>query len=278
MYDKRKMQDIKYSERELLEQYKTLWLNGDVSGINSLIINNPNLKYKLFDAFNWNRLINLINDQTNEDINIKAWNEFITYNLYDLVTYNGLIWASKMNDNMGYTPQLGDYWSKVSTLADAQGGKIAWENDKTYNIYDIVSYNGYMWVSKQDENIGNIPQVGINYWQQIYPTTTIKTSTYNSLVGKWNIDYGNLKQIVDEFKYVGNWTTGEKYKTGNLVKVDEQHTYFCLLNHTSSTTTKPPNETYWILAEKMLDFVGIQVSSTIPTNLTVGDIYFQIVG
>lgn len=276
-YDARKMQDLKYSEKNLLIQYKQLWGNKNFDGINALLQSNPDLKYKIMDAFNWNRMINLINDQTNNNINIIDWSNVTTYNLHDLVTYSGFVWVSKQNNNIGNTPQLGDFWNKVDTIANAQGGQIAWENDETYNIYDIISYNGYMWVSKQNNNLNQTPQVGSNYWQQLYSTTIIKTATYDSLIGKWKIDYGDLKQITDEFKYIGEWTTEQEYKLGNLVKSDEQHTYFCLQNHTSSTDNQPPNSVYWMLAENMLNSVGIQVSDTPPTNLIVGDIYFQII-
>lgn len=220
-YDRRKMQDLTYSEYKsgILEQYKTLWANGNFAGINELLQINQ-LKYKIFDAFNWNRLINLVNDQTNADL---------------------------------------------------------WDNSKEYKIYDVVSYDNYTWVSKQDGNQNHIPQYG-SYWQQIDSITNTQPATYDSLVGKWQKDYGDLKNIVDNFEYIGVWETGQEYKLGNLVNTDSYNSYFCLQNHTSSSENEPPNTTYWIEAETMLDPVGIQVSATPPTNLTVGDIYFQIVG
>lgn len=220
-YDKHRMQDIKYSEKDYLAQYRQLWADKDINGINTLLQTNTQLKYKLFDAFNWNRLINLVNDQTSAN---------------------------------------------------------AWSNTNTYKIYDIVSYDNYTWVSKQNDNLNNAPQISTNYWQRLNPVGETANATYDSLVGKWQIDYGNLKSITDNFIYVGNWAIGQEYKLGNLIKLDDKTTYFCLRNHTSSSENEPPNATYWILAEKMLDSVGIQVSATPPTNLTVGDIYFQIVG
>ena len=96
-------------------------------------------------------------------------------------------------------------------------------------------------------------------------------------MGKWQKDYGDLKNIVDNFEYIGVWETGQEYKLGNLVNTGSYHSYFCLQNHTSSADNQPPNTTYWVEAETMLDPVGIQVSETIPTNLTVGDIYFQVI-
>lgn len=220
-YDKHKMQDLTYSEYKngVLERYKTLWTNGNFAGINELL-ETSQLKYKIFDAFNWNRLINLINDQTSAN---------------------------------------------------------AWDSTNTYKIYDVVSYNNYTWVSKQDNNLNNAPQTTTNFWQQLNPVSSTQNATYDSLVGKWQTDYPPLQKLVENFKYVGVWASGQDYKLGNLINTDEYHSYFCLQEHTSSTTNQPPNTTYWVPAETMLASIGIQVSVTPPTNLTVGDMYFQII-
>lgn len=100
-YDKRKMQDIKFSEKELWNIYTTAYSNGKVldkgiwaSGTNYeagnfvtysvdggryMCVSNTNsalptdttywtnaLQYKVLDAKNWNRLINLISDKTSD--------------------------------------------------------------------------------------------------------------------------------------------------------------------------------------------------------------------
>ena len=221
-YDKRKMQDLTALEynQNLFQRYKNLWSLGDIDGINTLLTNNPSLKYKIFNAFNWNRLINLVNDQTTAN---------------------------------------------------------EWANTKIYNIYDIVLYDGYTWVSKQDNNANHIPQSGSNYWQQLESLANTQNATYDSLVGKWQKDFDNLKLIVDKFEYVGVWESGQKYQLGNIVKFDEQHTYFCIQEHTSSASNQPPNLTYWTEAETMQTSIGIKVLETAPTNLDIGDIYFQII-
>jgi hypothetical protein len=68
-YDKRKMQDISISEKPLWFQYMEYLKNGDYSGANSLLQGNPSLKYKVLNSFNWNRLINLVNDGSKWNIN-----------------------------------------------------------------------------------------------------------------------------------------------------------------------------------------------------------------
>lgn len=166
--DLTKMQDIKYSEKTLWQQYRTFIQNQDIVGAVNFLNQNPELKYKVFNAFNWNRLINAVNDGT----------------------------------------------------ATTQ------------------------------------------------PTT-------DSLLGQWNYDYGRLQTASENFKYVGEWTSGTSYQPNNLVKFGDYDSYFCIQANTASTANQPPNSTYWLLALESLPSLGIQVSSTEPTTIRQGDIWFQ---
>lgn len=62
--DLTKMQNLKYSEKSLWQQYYNYIQNQDVVGAVNFLNANPVLKYKVFNAFNWNRLIEAINDGT----------------------------------------------------------------------------------------------------------------------------------------------------------------------------------------------------------------------
>lgn len=163
-----KMQDIKYSEKTLWQQYYTYIQNQDIVSAVNLLNANPNLKYKVFNAFNWNRLIDAVNDGTS-------------------------------------TSQ---------------------------------------------------------------PTT-------DSMLGQWNYDYGRLQTASENFKYVGQWTSGTQYYANNLVKFNDTTAYFCIQNHTASTDNQPPNSAYWVLALETLPSLGIQVSQTEPITIRVGDIWFD---
>ena len=176
-YDKTKMQDIKHSELSLLEQYNALWQNNDIAGMNTFLTEHPELKYKVLNAYNWQRSLNLVRD--------------------------GETWTTGPN-------------AKITTNA-----------------------------------------------------------TSDSLEGAFATDYNLLVDATANFKYVGNWQTGTAYKKNNLVKLDEYHTYFCLLNHTASSTNAPPNATYWVLADGIHGVVGIPVSSTAPSGMIEGDIFFK---
>lgn len=169
--DLTKMQDIKYSEKALWQQYRNYYANQDVVGLVNFLNANPVLKYKVFNAFNWNRLIEAVNDGTS-------------------------------------TTQ---------------------------------------------------------------PTT-------DSMLGQWNYDYERLQTVSANFKYVGEWAVGIQYYANNLVKFDDTTAYFCIQPHTATTDNQPPNSTYWMLAIEALPSLGIQVSNEEPTNIRIGDIWFDAEG
>ena len=66
-YDKHKMQDISAIEKHIWKEYLEYYKNGEFDSIQQLLIDNPDMKYKIFNAFNWNRLQNLVNDATETD-------------------------------------------------------------------------------------------------------------------------------------------------------------------------------------------------------------------
>lgn len=165
--DLTKMQDIKFSERTLWQQYRNYYVNQDVVGLVNFLNQNQTLKYKVLNAFNWNRLIEAVNDATS-------------------------------------TTQ---------------------------------------------------------------PTT-------DSMLGQWNYDYGRLVTASENFKYIGEWTTGTQYNQNNLITYNG-NAYFCIQANTAVTDNQPPNSAYWILAIEALPSLGIQVSDTEPTTIRVGDIWFD---
>lgn len=163
-YDRTKMQDITISEIAAFQQFLLEWASG---------ANVPTfLKYKIFNAYNWNRLLDLINDE--------------------------------------------------------QGGTPA---------------------------------------------------TYDSLVGKWQIDFGNLQTASAEFVDKGTWASGVSYKKGNLIidSADPYTSYICIADHTSSNANQPPNTTYWVVAQQDNDPNPIVVSATIPNGYVAGDVFLKTI-
>lgn len=164
-YDKNRMQDISLAEKPLWLEFNSYWASGDITSALAILTNNPNLEYKVLNAFNYNRLQNLINDATD-----------------------------------------------------------------------------------------------------------ISTATEDSLVGKWNLDYADLESASTDFKYIGIWNSGTAYKKNNLVKFNDYLAYFCIADNTNQS---PPNATYWILAQEMLESIGIPVADIEPAGLRVGDVWFD---
>lgn len=135
--DLTKMQDIKYSEKSLWQQYYNYIQNQDIANAINLLNTNPNLKYKVFNAFNWNRLIETVNDGTSTtqpttDSMLGQWN-------YD---YERLQTASA---NFKYV-----------------GG---WATGTQYNQNNLITYNGnsYFCIQSHTASTSNQPP-NSTYW------------------------------------------------------------------------------------------------------------------
>lgn len=175
-YDRTKMQDITISEINTFKEYLSYWNSTNpttiLSNIQGFLGLYPQFKYKIFNADNWNRLLDLINDE--------------------------------------------------------QGGTPA---------------------------------------------------TYNSLVGKWQIDFGNLQTASADFVDKGTWATSTSYKVGNLVKgaTNPYISYICISDHTSSSESELSNTSLWLVAQENLTPNPIVVSATIPNNYIAGDIFLKTI-
>lgn len=167
--DKTKMQDITVSEVADYQQFLTFWANQNVAGITDFISTHPDFKYKIFNAYNWNRLINLVND-----------------------------------------------------------------NDPV---------NG------------------------------------NSLVSRWQKDFGSLQNASASFVDKGTWATSTGYETGNLVKglTNPYISYICISDHTSSSESELSNTSLWLVAQENLAPNPIVVSATIPNNYKEGDMFLKTI-
>lgn len=171
-YDRTKMQDITVSEITDYQGFLTAWGTFLINNLSIFLNTHPNLKYKIFNAYNWNRLIDLIND--------------------------------------------------------SQGGNPA---------------------------------------------------TYNSLVGKWQIDFASLQTASAEFVDKGTWATSTSYKVGNLVVglTNPYISYICISDHTSSNESELSNTSLWLVAQENLSPNPIVVSATIPNNYIAGDIFLKTI-
>ena len=135
--DLTKMQDIKFSERALWQQYRNYYVNQDVVGLVNFLNQNQTLIYKVLNAFNWNRLIEAVNDGTSTtqpttDSMLGQWN-------YD---YGRLVTAS---ENFKY---IGE-----------------WTAGTQYNQNNLITYNGnaYFCIQANTAATNNQPP-NSTYW------------------------------------------------------------------------------------------------------------------
>lgn len=137
-YEKTKMQDIKYSEKKLWAQYVSYWQEGNLEGIATLLNDNYQLRYKIFNAYNWNRLINLVNDAT--DTTSATTDSLVG------------IWESDYNTLLTHT-------APFKYVGEWKSGK----NFQKNNLVKIDEYHSYYCVQDHTSSDANLPPNDI-YW------------------------------------------------------------------------------------------------------------------
>ena len=181
-----KMQDFKFSEKNLYSQYLTLWNNKDISGITEFFSANPNLKYKVFNAFNWNRLIELVNDATesasattksltgkwNSDYSqlktalsdfkyMGQWDSSTNYKKNNLVKTDDFHSYYCLADNTNKNPRNDSTNWIVSKKIDGPAGLKIFTGTPG-SSYDDKINDGYLWLRKIDHDLFNSTS-----WEQI---------------------------------------------------------------------------------------------------------------
>jgi hypothetical protein len=149
-YDKTKMQDITLAEKSLWSQYVAYWNAGDIASAIAILNDNISLKYKVLNSFNWNRLINSVNDETDstpatEDSLVGTWNadygdletasadfEYIgewdsatAYKKNNLVKTDDYTTYFCIADNTNQTPPNATYWVIAQYGLDSVGIQVS---------------------------------------------------------------------------------------------------------------------------------------------------------
>ena len=141
VYDNKRMQDIKFSEKDLWQQYRTLWSNRDWQGIETLLNAYPQLKYKIFNAYNFNRLITAVNDGD-------AWTKNADRSITTNATENSLLGKFAFDYNNIFN---------VSKDFEYVG---EWISDTTYkknNLVLVDAYHLFYCISDHTSNNTNKP-------------------------------------------------------------------------------------------------------------------------
>src|SRR5271170_283004 len=94
-----------------------------------------------------------------------AWNIVTSYNLYDLVSFQGSTWIA-IAANAGSQPGTTASWMLFA--AAGQNGINAWlgvwSSTTSYAAFNAVSYNNASYISLINANYGNIPSSSPSQW------------------------------------------------------------------------------------------------------------------
>ena len=250
--DLTKMQDIKYSELNLWRQYVNFIKAQDLQSAQNFINQNPNLKYKVFNAFNWNRLINAINDGTsttqpttdsilgqwNYDYNklknasanfkyVGEWETGIEYKKNNLVTLNGqsyFCYEDHLSDSSRQPPNL-TFWRAAQIMKPSLGIQVSESVPTTIEINDIwfdenPRWSNMIWNGLTNFNGKYIWSDGINtYYSGLYGVGQYVldkgTNTWNGKT--WNINFISGNNV---------WTDGDNiyYSEGSAQYVLDKGT------------------------------------------------------
>lgn len=101
------------------------------------------------------------------------WSASTNYSFGDAVWYNGQLWFSQYNGNLGNTPGTG-YWWYYSFIVPI------YDPAETYEIGDVVSYGDVTYYSMAPSNTGNTPSTSPQ-WSTTAPGTSRYRVTLNSI-------------------------------------------------------------------------------------------------
>jgi hypothetical protein len=146
-----------------------------------------------------------------------TWNASAVYQPGDTIAYGGYVYISKTNNTNQVPTSNSDDWDLYITGFKYQG---SWGTPNFYRVGNVVRHGGFTYVAVADAEASgaNIPP-NTTYWAQLNSGTA------------WR----------------GLWDGNKLYVLGDLVKYGP-NSYICILDHTSSTPTRPDNDTvgtYW---------------------------------
>lgn len=184
MFDIRRLEDININEINLKGQYYNLFMGENIDEAHNLIESNQELKFKVINAENLNKIIehilylennyfsnveNVLENHLNNyqiDINdliyLREYDETTQYKINNFVSYQDEIYYCFKQPPIGTLPTNETYWiylglhgenSRIPLGVNYQGN---WSSSKLYNKYDMVVYQNKLFVAKED-NSGQNP-------------------------------------------------------------------------------------------------------------------------
>jgi len=232
-----------------------------VYGGDTFICINPHTSYSTFVASNWSRFVEGLTY-------FNTWNNSTTYAVGDIVAYGGYTYIAG-SVNIGVTPSTdaaspttltitgATSTASVVTLTVSSGG-TSFQSGQTITVTGMTpsTYNGQYVVT------GTPTGTSIQYLIENGPLGS--ASVFGS------ISSNNWMLFTTGFKLIGDWSASQSYQVGNVVR-NGGYTYVALVDHTSSTGNRPPNNTYWSRLNSGIRFnaPGLSFSSLSTTNVSV---------
>lgn len=181
------------------DYFEVAWNNGRTYNVNDVVV----YKNEVYRATKTNRGVAPAFSY------ISAWSNSTTYIINDVVSYNGVVYIAR-NTGTNQIPSSTSIFWIPQTPVSSNPVLSEWNVSTTYTQFQVVSYQGLMYVSTfSGSNTGSVPTANI----------------------RWALR-----------NYVA-WTNGSSYNIGKLVIYNE-NLYQSLIN---SNTTPTSNATNWTL-------------------------------
>lgn len=192
------MKDPSNSDIALINEYNSYVAQGNMTAARQFLKSNPELIPMCFNADKWNRHENMIiaieehyKDEIHDYLlnvvkNKGEYDSSIAYPKYSVVMYKteGVqeYFLAIADVPIGKTPKSSDsanYWEALTIKGEKgeSGAGLtyegAWDSSVTYSQTQCVSYQGYLWTSLADDNIGHSPITDDGtYWDRIFKVST----------------------------------------------------------------------------------------------------------
>lgn len=200
---KKQFEDIHISEIESSKAYKTAILNNDFVTALQILADNPTLQNKIFNASNFNILINILNNINtayNNNVNIKlddllidfetqirnlqykgAYYAELTFDKFNFVSSGENMYMSLIDNN---TFNISETSAWLPFYLKGENGipslnllyRGIYNSQNTYNENDVVTSNNKFYYAKQ--YVSGQPLTNTDYWGILLSFTKSKLQIY----------------------------------------------------------------------------------------------------
>lgn len=283
MFQIRRLQDAHLEDIDLIEQYYKYFFEEDIEKAEELINNNEQLKSKVLNKDNLNKIVTSINEIENwydrdvtqdlsnkinslqlsidELIYLTDYNQEMQYEKFNFVYYNDEMYFCFETPPIGALPTDENYWiylglkGEHGSYGTGLNYKGNWSSNTSYNKNDMVVYQKTIYVARKSSN-NQIPVTVSDYWMPLLNVSD--KGIYVSFSGSQYTTLGDL------WIEILGWGYSSSKKSQNI-KIGEQSENFNIGD-------------FWF--EMELNFnknSGIFISSEEPTySLNNGDIWIEI--